>query len=173
MPQAEGAYNEALNIYRQLADKNPDAFLPDVAVTLNNLGAFYLTNQKMAQAEGAYNEALKIRRQLADKNPDAFLPGLAITLNNLTLLNLGNPKEAEKYLKESLPIKRKLAQTNPDTQDLELARTLITGGYVYAALENTDQSQRYYHEALSIAEKYPQVPFAQKLIAMAKEKIKN
>ncbi len=41
MPQAEAAYNEALKIYRQLAEKNPDAFLPYVAGTLNNLGEYY------------------------------------------------------------------------------------------------------------------------------------
>ena len=173
MPQAEGAYNEALKIKRQLAEKNPYAFLPDVAMILNNLGVFYLANQKMPQAEGAYNEALKIRRQLAEKNPDAFLPDVAVTLGNLTILNIGNPKEAEKYLRESLPIMRKLAQTNPDAQDLELARTLILGGFVYEALENTDQSQNYFKEALSIAEKYPQIPFAQKVVAIVKGKIKN
>jgi tetratricopeptide (TPR) repeat protein len=173
MPQAEGAYNEALKIRRQLAEKNPDAFLPDLAMTLNNLGIYYSANQKMPQAEGAYNEALKIRRQLAEKNPDAFLPDLAMTLNNLIFLNIEKPKEAEKHLKESLLITRKLAEASPDAQNLELARTLILGGFVYESLGNTEQSQSYFKEALSIAEQYPEVPFAQQLMEMAKGKIKE
>ena len=34
---ARKGYEEALNIYRQLAQKNPDAYLSYVAVTVNNL----------------------------------------------------------------------------------------------------------------------------------------
>ncbi len=156
-----------------MAEKNPDAFLPDLAMTLNNLGIYYSANQKMPQAEAAYNEALKIYRQLAEKNPDAFLPDVAMTLNNLILLKIENPKEAEKYLEECLPIRRKLAQLSPDAQNLALARTLILGGFVYEALENSAQSQACFKEALSIAEQYPQVPFAQQLIQTAEGKIKK
>ncbi|GHV48782.1 hypothetical protein FACS1894181_05540 [Bacteroidia bacterium] len=39
--QAEASYTEALKIYRELAGKNPQAYLPDVATTLVNLSLFY------------------------------------------------------------------------------------------------------------------------------------
>jgi len=173
MAQSEAAYLEALNTYRQLAQINPNAFLPDVAMTLNNLGVFYRDNQKMAQSEAAYLEALNIRRQLAQINPDAFLTDVTDTLNNLVIFYFSTPEEAEKYLEESLPIRRKLAELSPDAQNLELARTLIIGGFVYNALENTEQSQEYFKEALFIAEQYPQVPFAQQVIETAKKQIKE
>ena len=66
-----------------------------------------------------------------------------------------------------------LAKANPSAQDLELARTLILGGFVYEALQWEAKSQTYFKEALNIAEKYVNVPFAQKLIGIAKEKIKK
>ncbi len=60
MPQADSAYQEALQMYRQLAAKNPDAFLPDVALTLNNLGVFYETPKQYDQALKQYEEAMTI-----------------------------------------------------------------------------------------------------------------
>jgi tetratricopeptide (TPR) repeat protein len=173
MPQSEAAFLEALKIRRQLMNKNPDAFLPDLAGILNNLGEYYRINQKMLQSEAAFLEALKIKRQLAQKNPDAFLPDLVMTLNNLVFFNIGAPEEAKKYLEESLPIIRKLAQGNPDAHNLELANMLIIGGFVFEALRNVEQSQTYFKEALSIAEQYQDVPFAQQIIQDAKGKIKK
>ena len=37
MDDARQHYEEALKIYRQLAQQNPAKYLPDVAMTLNNL----------------------------------------------------------------------------------------------------------------------------------------
>jgi tetratricopeptide (TPR) repeat protein len=173
IPQAEAAFSEALNIYKQLAVKNPDAFLSYVAATLNNLGLYYFPNQNMPQAEVAFFEALNIYRQLVITNPGAFLPDLAKTLNNIVLFNFKKPEKAEKYLKESLPIMQKLVYANPDAQNIELIRILILGGFIYEALKNTTRSQECFKEALFIAEKYPQVPFAQQVIETAKRKIEE
>ncbi|MCC6723430.1 MAG: tetratricopeptide repeat protein, partial [Saprospiraceae bacterium] len=116
MPEAERAYVEALGTYRKLSEKNPDAFLPDVATTLNNLGVFYSDNQRMPEAERAYVEALGIRRKLSEKNPDAFLPDVASTLNNLGNYYRANQKmpEAERAYVEALGTYRKLSEKNPD-----------------------------------------------------------
>lgn len=173
MPQAEAAYTKAFSLYRQLAAQDPATFSLHVAGTLNNLGNYYYSNQMMPHAGAAYIKALSLRRQLADPNRDAFLSDIATTLYNLVIFYLENPEEAQKYLKESLSIRRKLAQLNPDAQNLELARTLNIGGFVYKALENTTQSQEYFKEALFIAEQYPDVPLAQHVINMAKENIQE
>ena len=162
--EAIANYEKALKLAATPASK---------ATILNNLGIQYSANQKMPQAEAAYNEALKIRRQLAAHNPDAFLPYVAGTLNNLVLFHLGQPEVAQKYLKESLRIQRELAQANPDAQNLKLARTLVIGGFVYEAAGETAKSQAYFKEALSIAKQYPESPFAQQLIQLAKENIKK
>ena len=49
--KAEASYQEALKIYRQLAKENPNAYLPKVAMTLNNLAMFYqddVPNKKLS-----------------------------------------------------------------------------------------------------------------------------
>ena len=71
MKEAEAAFQEALEIYRQLAKGNPAGYQPDVAVTLIELGNLYLATQRMKEAEATYLEALDIRRQLATTNPAA------------------------------------------------------------------------------------------------------
>jgi tetratricopeptide (TPR) repeat protein len=152
MPQAEAAYDEALKVYRQLSAKNPDAFLPDVAMTLNNLGVFYSDNQQMPQAEAAYNEALKIRRQLSAKNPDAFLPDVAVTLNNLGNYYSDNQKmpQAEAAYNEALKIYRQLADKNPDAFLSYVATTLNNLGVFYRDNQQMPQAEAAYNEALKI-----------------------
>src|SRR5205814_7853106 len=38
MSEARQAFEQALRYYRELVRKNPDAYLPNLAMTLNNLG---------------------------------------------------------------------------------------------------------------------------------------
>ena len=84
LKEAEAAYQEALDIGRQLSKANPAAYQqPDVALTLDNLANLYGATQRMKQAEAAYQEALDIRRQLAKANPAAYQPDVAATLHNL------------------------------------------------------------------------------------------
>jgi tetratricopeptide (TPR) repeat protein len=71
---------EAVRIYRQLAEARPEAFLPDLGMSVNNL-ANRLSDlgrreEALAQAEGA----VRIYRQLAEARPEAFLPDLAGSL---------------------------------------------------------------------------------------------
>ncbi|MEO1077119.1 MAG: tetratricopeptide repeat protein, partial [Bacteroidota bacterium] len=74
------ATEEAVTIRRRLAQRNPDAFEPDLATSLNNLGAFYSNLGRREDALTATEEAVAIRRRLAQRNPDAFEPNLAMSL---------------------------------------------------------------------------------------------
>ena len=65
---AEELYTEALRIRRELAEKNPSAYLPDVATTCNNLAVLYKNTNRLAEAEELYAEALHIAKQYADSN---------------------------------------------------------------------------------------------------------
>jgi len=87
MDEARLAYDEALKIRRELAQKNPDTYPPDVATTLNNLGVLDGEQNRTEEARMAFDEALKINRELAQKNPDTYLPDVAMTLNNLGFLD--------------------------------------------------------------------------------------
>jgi len=83
MPQAEGAYNEALKIKRQLAEKNPDAFLPDVAMTLNNLGVFYETLKQYDKALDYFGEAVGYRERAILKGGTHFFKDWVQLLRNI------------------------------------------------------------------------------------------
>jgi tetratricopeptide (TPR) repeat protein len=97
-------YEDVLKIYRELT--NSAAYLPAIAMTLNNLAALHYTLHCYERAEKEFAEALEIRREFAKANPDAFLSEVAITLNNLTNLHrdLHRYEEAEKEFAKALEI---------------------------------------------------------------------
>jgi tetratricopeptide (TPR) repeat protein len=61
-------HEEALKTYRQLAQKEPETYLPEVAQTLNDLGIVNSAQNRAEEARKAFAEALKIYRELAQKN---------------------------------------------------------------------------------------------------------
>jgi len=62
--QAKPLYQEALQIYRDLAAENPSTFLPDVAMTCLNLSIFYLQGQPdRARSIALAKETLAIAEQ--------------------------------------------------------------------------------------------------------------
>jgi tetratricopeptide (TPR) repeat protein len=77
------AAQEALDIYRRLVKDRPDAFLPDLAMSLNNLGTMLRDLGRREEALHAAQEALDIYRRLVKDRPDAFLPDLARSLGVL------------------------------------------------------------------------------------------
>ncbi|MFC4068252.1 tetratricopeptide repeat protein, partial [Actinoplanes subglobosus] len=72
---------EAVTIYQRLAEANPGAYLPDLAMSLNNLGAMLSELGRRDEALEPSQEAVTIRRRLAEANPGAYLPNLAMSLN--------------------------------------------------------------------------------------------
>jgi hypothetical protein len=50
MDEARKAYSEALAIYRDLVARDPGAYRPNVAITLQNLGLLYIDMQRQAEA---------------------------------------------------------------------------------------------------------------------------
>jgi tetratricopeptide (TPR) repeat protein len=107
---AETIYTEILSRLRERAKSDPAAYLPDVAMTLNNLGILYRATQRLAEADKAYQEALQIRRELARQNPAAYLPGVAGTLNNLAdFYKASNrPKDTDQLYRELKDVRRRM-----------------------------------------------------------------
>jgi len=102
--EALEATEEAVEKHRELAKKNPDAFLPDLAMSLNNLGNALSELGRREEALAATKESLEIRRKLAKKNPDAFLPDLAMSLgaHGSVLHGMERHKEAAESFEEGL-----------------------------------------------------------------------
>jgi tetratricopeptide (TPR) repeat protein len=91
--EALAAIEEAVTIRRQLAGARPDAFLPDLAMALNNQSIRVGDLGRQEEALAAVEEAVTIYRQLAGARPAAFLADLTTSLYNLanilSLLNRG------------------------------------------------------------------------------------
>ena len=160
--KAKEYYEEILVTYRALATKNPQAYNPDLAGTLNNLGLLLSNNNEIKQAKDCYQEALKIYRDLAKKNPQAYNLYLASTLNNLAnlLSNNNEIKQAQIYYQEALDIRRDLAKKNPQAYNPDLASTLNNLGLLLSNNNEIKQAKDCYQEALKIyrdlAKKNPQ-----------------
>jgi tetratricopeptide (TPR) repeat protein len=145
-------YEEALAIYRTLAQANPQTFLPHLAATLNNLGLLHSNKKEYKKAEKDFLEALKIYRTLAQANPQTFLPYDATTLNNLGVLQRANNEyeKAEKDFLEALKIYRTLAKSNPQTFLPHLAATLNNLGLLQFDKNEYAEAEEAYLEALGI-----------------------
>ncbi len=101
--EALAAIEQAVTIRRQLAEARPDAFLPDLAMSLNNQSGCLADLGRREEALAAIEQAVTIRRQLAEARPGAFLPNLATSLYNLadTLSSLNRDAEASAMRKEA------------------------------------------------------------------------
>ena len=101
---------------RELAQKEPETYLPHIAATLNNLGIFDSDKNRVKEARNEYEEALKIYRELAQKEPETYLPYVAATLNNLGILDRAQnrPEEARKEYAEALKIYEAFAKEDPE-----------------------------------------------------------
>ncbi len=165
--QALKAYQEALTLYRDLAQANPSVYNPDVAMTLNNLANLYSDQNQNKEALQAYQEALNIRRDLAQANPSVYNPDVATTLNNLAILysDQNQHQEALKAYQEALTLYRDLAQTNPRAYELYYAKILIIG------VDYLKQDKKGLEEAKKIVTQkhYRDVYWAQQLLKWIEE----
>ncbi|NUW34816.1 tetratricopeptide repeat protein [Nonomuraea sp. SMC257] len=111
---AEG--QEATRRWRRLAEFNRDAYLPDLATSLNNQANLQAEAGQRDEAMPIIAEAVRMHRELAELNPDAYLPGLAASLNShaALLAETGQRDEAVPIIAEAVHMHRELAELNPD-----------------------------------------------------------
>ena len=111
-------YQKALAICRRLAQSNPQAYEPNVAMTLNNLANLYSDTQRFTESEAMYKEALEICRRLAQANPQTYEPYVAQTQYNLGMLKVQQElyPDAITSFEEALEIYRRLAKASPAQQ---------------------------------------------------------
>ena len=153
--KAARVYEENLEDLRERVQKNPEAYEPDLAKTLNNLGNLYSDTQRFAEAEQAYGEARDLCRKLALKNPEAYEPNLAATLNNLGILYRDTQRfaEAEQAFGEARDLYRKLAHKNPEAYEPNLATTLNNLGVLYRDTRRFAEAEKAYGEARDLYRK--------------------
>ena len=124
--EALDAIIEAVDLYRRLVEQRPDAFTPDLAMSLNNLSNRLSDLGRREEALDAITEAVEIYRRLVEQRPDTFTPNLAGSLNNLSnrLSDLGRREEALDAIIEAVEIYRRLVEQRPDAFTPDLAMSL-------------------------------------------------
>ncbi len=132
---------EAVAIRRELAQAQPAAYRPNLALSLNNLAnrlsergdaesrAEALDCAREAVALDCAREAVAVYRELAQAQPAAYRPNLAGSLNNLAahLSEQGDAAsraEALDCAREAVAVYRELAQAQPAAYRPDLAMSL-------------------------------------------------
>ncbi|WP_051210929.1 tetratricopeptide repeat protein [Runella zeae] len=145
-------YAKALDIYRALAEVNPQTYMPDVAMTLNNLANVNSILNQFDAAQNQYYGALEIYRALTESNPQTFMSDVAMTLNNLANVNsiLNQFDTAQNQYEEALKIYRALVIDNPQKLMSDVAMTLNNLASLNQKYNQIHTAQKQYEEALEI-----------------------
>jgi tetratricopeptide (TPR) repeat protein len=155
LQEALDAIDEAVDIYRELAKADPDAFLPGLAGALGNQSVRRADREQPEAALEAIDEAVGVYRQLATARPDAFLPSLAGSLGNQSSWRAkrGRHEEALDAIDEAVGVFRQLAEAHPDAFLPDLARALSVQsdrlgelGQHGAALDAIDEAVGVYRQ---------------------------
>lgn len=103
---ALGAATEAVAVRKQLATQQPERFLPELATSLNNLGAMLSAVGDKQGALEAARQAVETYEKLAETEPTAFVPGVAAAHNNLAnrLADSGDPEGALAATREAVSV---------------------------------------------------------------------
>ena len=138
--------------YRQLAQADAAAYLPDLAMALINLAARLGEAGEQQSALEIAREAAGHYRGLADANPAIYLPGLGMALNNLGILlgQAGHRAEALPVAREAAEIRRELAHAAPATHLPDLATSLTNLGNLLGEAGDRDEALRVAREAVEI-----------------------
>jgi tetratricopeptide (TPR) repeat protein len=77
MDEGSQHFEGALEIYRQLAQQDPDEYLPYAAKTLCNLGFLEGNLNRIEESRAHYTEALNILRKLSQGDPSKYAGAVA------------------------------------------------------------------------------------------------
>jgi len=99
---------EAVALCRELADRNRGAYLPRLAMVLNNHASGLHQADRTAEAIPVSLEAVDVRRELVARNCEAHLPDLAMSLTNhsVYLAWSGESAQALPMVTEAIDIRR-------------------------------------------------------------------
>lgn len=149
---AANLYEEALKLYRELAESNSKAYEPDLAKVCHEYANLLTEMKEYERAEELYEEALIIRRRLMGKDPEVYEGEVANTCHWFArmLHGIGEYKKARKLYEEALIIHRKLAEKNPEAYIIDLAFSCNSLARLLADMEEYERTIELFEEGLVI-----------------------
>ena len=150
--EAVESYQKALKLYRALALKQPDTFLPDVAMVLNNIGLVHFSQKDLGTAKTFYQESLDIMMQVAKKSPEIAVVHYAGLLVNMGMLEKEQQEHTSALVKfeKALVVFRRCEQEVPNAFLTSIALTLNNIGLLYCDLKDYQEALVSLNEALDI-----------------------
>ncbi len=150
--EALAAIEQAVAIYRELAEARPDTYLPDLARSLSNQSVSMSELGRREEALAAISQAVDIRRELAEARPDAFLPDFAASLSNqsVCLSELGRREEALAAIDQAVAIFRELAEARPDAFLPDFAASLSNQSVCLSELGRREEALAAIDQAVAI-----------------------
>ncbi|MEV4328481.1 tetratricopeptide repeat protein, partial [Microbispora rosea] len=142
----------AVRLWRQLAALNPDAHLPDLALSLHNHALRLAEVGRRAEAVPFSEEALRLYGELAALKRDAYLPGLAVSLRHhaALLAGVGRRAEAVPVSAEAVRLGRELAELDRDAHLPDLAMSLNNHATWLAGVGRRAEAVPFSGEALRL-----------------------
>jgi hypothetical protein len=149
---AERFLIENLEICRELAAANPDAYREKYAIALANLGQAQSLLQHDEASETSWKEAIAIFRVLSRDNPLSYNHPLATFLEGLCLFyfNRRQYEQAERVGSEVLAIRRELVAANPEVFTYFFTATLHVLASIYWADTKRDTADALNAECLTL-----------------------
>ena len=145
-------HEQALQIYRELAERNPEIYRGYVAMLLKDLGNLDRYQGRLNEARHEYEEALEIYHQQQEPKSDSDLYGQVALLDEFgTLDRMQNRWDEQRlHYEEDLYLYKQLALQKPNTYLPFLAKTLNNLGTLDLRQGRLDECRDHYGEALRI-----------------------
>ena len=143
---------EALDIYRELANSRPDAYVAEHAMALNNMSIFLSAAGRHGDAIQSIEESIAIHRDLATKYPDGNLSYLGSSLYTLAAKYIEQNQFDKAYSPacESLKIFRQLAEVNVEAYEPRLGACLHNFAYILIELNRASEAREPAVQAVDI-----------------------
>ena len=149
--ESEEFYGKAIDEYTRLAERDPESYELDLAVSYNDLGKMYLKIQRYEEAEDLLEKAIEYMR-LSELNPDLYDSCLATTCNNLGRMYhiTQHYEEAEELLIEVVEMYKCLAEDNSTLYEPRLSVSYNNLGMLYQDTQRFEEANEAYCKALEI-----------------------
>ena len=145
-------HKQTLAIFERLAQSNPQAYEPDLAMSYNNLAILYSDTQRFADSEAMYKQAIEIRKRLTQSNPQAYSTDLASLYYNIGNLYLFNDhlSESEEMFMASLDIYENLTEEGLRYYANNKWRVLVNLSFVSIFNYRFTDAEKYSSEAVKM-----------------------
>jgi tetratricopeptide (TPR) repeat protein len=152
-PEAETAFQEALDTEQRLAQDDP-SFQQDLEKLSRSMGDLYAATQRWSMAQQAYQRALEIGRRLEAAHPGSYLRDIAETQERLATFYsaVGKSAEAEEAFQSDVKFNRDLVAKNPVAYRGDLAVSLHNIGLFYARAQKFDAAEKALSESVTLFE---------------------